>query len=298
MTDCEECCRSTLTAIEQHTDCIKATMSDEAQAQTYTAVIGADGVGSQVRRLAFPRDTLKSSLHPTNTYSAYFSMDLDKADQRSYSRLQHGGEGRVLWLRPIDREGTRASGYFITTTPTSSVLERSSQDLRTRGEQQSKLASLHSDMKGIKDLVIRGMRECSDWHFNRLVQVKLPTWHVGRCALVGDAAYCPTPLTGQGTSMALMGSYILAGELAANVADPSAAFAEYKRKFDPYVKDEGVIPLGGRAQNVFIPQSRLGVWTLRQLFRGFSNGYGRSLFKFMGSNGKQENKFKLPMYSF
>lgn len=237
-------------------------------------------------------------LHPTNTYTAYFSMDMGQADRHSYSRLQHGGQGRAIWIRPIDRDGTRASGYFITTTPTSSQLETVSDSLTTVQQQQSKIAELHADMKGIGDIFLQGMRASDDWHFARLVQVKLPTWHVDRCALVGDAAYCPTPLTGQGTSMALIGSYVLAGELAAHPGNPAAAFAEYKRKFDPYVKAKGVIPFGGKAPNLFIPRSRLMVWILRQLYRGFSNGYGRRLFKMMTPGEKKERKFEMPVYSF
>ncbi|KAK5122832.1 hypothetical protein LTR85_003747 [Meristemomyces frigidus] len=288
----------TITNLRQYIDCVSATLSDNKQAEDYMAIIGADGVGSLVAKLVFPEGMLKNSLDPTNTFAAYFSMDLDKVDQMSYSRLQHGGGGRAIWVRPIDRQGTRASGYFITTTPTSTELEKLSASLTSGTQQQEKMAQLYADMGGIKDVVVQGMRKSDDWHFTRLVQVKLPTWHIGRCALVGDAAYCPTPLTGQGTSMALMGAYILAGELAANPTNPGAAFAEYKRKFDPYVKEEGMIPLGGRAPNIFVPQSRLAVWALRQLYSGFSNGYGKGLFKFLNSGKKDEDKFRLPMYKF
>lgn len=175
-------------------------LSDRQQVEPYSVVIGADGVGSRVRKLAFPSETLKTAYSPTNTYAAYFSMSVEEEDRRSYSRLQQGGRGRALWLRPIDRQGARQTGYFITTTPTSTELDKldTSGNLATREQQQSNLEALHDNMRGIKDLVVRGMYECNDWHFTRLAQIKLPTWHVGRCALVGDAAYCPTPLTGQG----------------------------------------------------------------------------------------------------
>ncbi|KAI7160444.1 hypothetical protein KC349_g3411 [Hortaea werneckii] len=249
----------TINEIKQYTDRVDAVLSDRQQVEPYSVIIGADGVGSLMRKLVFPSEVLT-----------------------------------------IDREGVRQTGYFITTTPTSTALDElaTKGDLATREQQRSSLEALYADMRGFKDLIVRGMYECDDWHFTRLSQIKLPTWHVGRCALVGDAAYCPTPLTGQGTSMALIGSYILAGELAANITDPQAAFAAYKRMFDPYVNEEGKIPFGGRAQNIFVPESRFALWTLRHLYRAFSNGYGSSLLKLASPRKKAEDIYKLPIYQF
>lgn len=291
-------CRCTISDLKQYADRVDAVLSDRQQVEPYSVVIGADGVGSLVRKLVFLGELLENAYNPTNTYAAYFSMSVKEEDKRSYSRLQQGGRGRALWLRPVDRQGARQTGYFITTTPTSTELEKldTNGDLATREQQQSSLEALHADMRGVKDLVVRGMHECDDWHFTRLAQIKLPAWHVGRCALVGDAAYCPTPLTGQGTSMALIGSYILAGELAANPTNPQAAFAAYKRMFDPYVNKEGKIPFGGRAHNIFVPESRLALSIVRQLYRAFSYGYGSSLLKLASAQNKAEDMYKLPMY--
>lgn len=96
--------------------------------------------------------------------------------------------------------------------------------------------------------------------------------------------------------MALIGSYILAGKLASNPTDPQAAFAAYKRVFDPYVHEEGKIPFGGRAQNIFVPESRFALWSLRQLYRAFSYGYGSTLLKLASAQNKAEDAYKLPMY--
>ncbi|GAB1732822.1 hypothetical protein NU195Hw_Modified_439t1 [Hortaea werneckii] len=270
----------TISGLEQYPDRVDAVLSDRQQVEPYSVVIGADGVGSRVRKLAFPSETLKTAYSPTNTYAAYFSMSVEEEDRRSYSRLQQGGRGRALWLRPIDRQGARQTGYFITTTPTSTELDKldTSGNLATREQQQSNLEALHDNMRGIKDLVVRGMYECNDWHFTRLAQIKLPTWH------------------GRGTSMALIGSYILAGKLASNPTDPQAAFAAYKRVFDPYVHEEGKIPFGGRAQNIFVPESRFALWSLRQLYRAFSYGYGSTLLKLASAQNKAEDAYKLPMY--
>jgi 2-polyprenyl-6-methoxyphenol hydroxylase-like FAD-dependent oxidoreductase len=53
---------------------------------------------------------------------------------------------------------------------------------------------------------------------------------------VGDAAYCPSPLSGQGNSLALIGAYVLAGELAAAKREYNQAFDEYEKEMRPFVK--------------------------------------------------------------
>jgi 2-polyprenyl-6-methoxyphenol hydroxylase-like FAD-dependent oxidoreductase len=74
--------------------------------------------------------------------------------------------------------------------------------------------------------------------------VHMDRWSSGRAVLIGDAGYCPTPLTGLGTSLALVGAYILAGELAA-APDHRAAFASYEKIMRPYVAGGQQFPPGG-----------------------------------------------------
>ena len=64
----------------------------------------------------------------------------------------------------------------------------------------------------------------------------MPSWCKGRIALVGDAGYCPSPFTGQGTSLALIGAFVLARELARGGADHETAFAQYETRMRPFVK--------------------------------------------------------------
>jgi 2-polyprenyl-6-methoxyphenol hydroxylase-like FAD-dependent oxidoreductase len=66
-------------------------------------------------------------------------------------------------------------------------------------------------------------------------QVDMPQWTRDRIALVGDAAYCASPMSGQGSSLELIGAYVLAGELAAASGDHRVAFTEYDRVMRPFV---------------------------------------------------------------
>lgn len=80
------------------------------------------------------------------------------------------------------------------------------------------------------------MKESSDFYFDSIAQIHMPNWSKGRTALVGDAAYSATPLSGQGTSIAIAGAYVLAGELLEAQGDPAIAFSRYEQLMRPFVK--------------------------------------------------------------
>lgn len=84
---------------------------------------------------------------------------------------------------------------------------------------------------GVADAV-KHMWEAPDFHFDAMAQIRMDSWSRGNVVLLGDAGYCGSPLSGQGTSMALVGAYVLAGELSAN---PSTAFGRYEEILRPYV---------------------------------------------------------------
>jgi 2-polyprenyl-6-methoxyphenol hydroxylase-like FAD-dependent oxidoreductase len=84
------------------------------------------------------------------------------------------------------------------------------------------------------------MREAPDFYYDEMAQIVMDHWSIGRVALVGDAAYCCSPLSGQGTSVALLGAYILAGELkrATQVdgVDHGVGFINYFKRFHGYTE--------------------------------------------------------------
>lgn len=69
-----------------------------------------------------------------------------------------------------------------------------------------------------------------------MAQIRVDHWSRGRVVLLGDAGYCPSPLSGQGTSLALVGAHVLAEELARPGADHRAAFARYEERLRPYAE--------------------------------------------------------------
>jgi 2-polyprenyl-6-methoxyphenol hydroxylase-like FAD-dependent oxidoreductase len=105
--------------------------------------------------------------------------------------------------------------------------------------------------------LLRAAHAADDFYFDALAQVHMDSWTRGRVALVGDAAYCPSPLTGLGTSVALVGAYVLAGELNAH-PDHRTAFAGYERIMRPYVDIGQQLPPGGMRS--YAPRSQRAIW--------------------------------------
>jgi len=79
------------------------------------------------------------------------------------------------------------------------------------------------------------MNESDDLYFDAIAQIKMDSWTKGRIALLGDAGYCASPLSGQGTNLAIVGAYILAGELKSAEGNYSVAFKRYNELMRPFV---------------------------------------------------------------
>lgn len=78
--------------------------------------------------------------------------------------------------------------------------------------------------------LLAAMKQSKDFYFDSIAQICMSHWSDGRVALVGDAGYCPSPVSGQGTSLALVGAYVLAGELALAKGDYTQAFSQYEKQ--------------------------------------------------------------------
>jgi 2-polyprenyl-6-methoxyphenol hydroxylase-like FAD-dependent oxidoreductase len=109
----------------------------------------------------------------------------------------------------------------------------------TRGDvasQKALVAKRCARFGGEIPRLIAAMRDADDFYFGALAQVRMPSWSSGRVTLVGDAAYCPSPFTGQGTSLALIGAFVLAKELTRTPEDYAGAFARCEARMLPFVR--------------------------------------------------------------
>lgn len=112
--------------------------------------------------------------------------------------------------------------------------------------------------------MIAAMQDAEDFYFDATMQIHMPAWSAGRVAVLGDAAFGPSFFTGQGTSMALVGAYMMAGALAAH-AEPTVAFETYEAATRPYMAaNQGLVKDGS---TMVAPGTSLQLWIRNSMIR-------------------------------
>jgi len=220
--------------------------------ERYELVIVAEGVGSATRDLVFPGENDPRWMDLT---IAYFTIPRVAGDDAMW-RWYNATEGRSLSLRP-DNKGTTRAMLSIQQPPG---------EERNAGidGQKAFLRERFRDAGWQAPRVLAGLETTDDFYFDALRQVRMRRWSSGRVVLTGDAAWCATPLAGIGTTMAITGAYVLAGEIQ-RMSDPAAALAAYERAMRPMVeRAQGVPKIGPRMMN---PHSRLGIRLLHGALR-------------------------------
>lgn len=99
-----------------------------------------------------------------------------------------------------------------------------------------------------------------NFYCQEILQVKIPTWHADRVVLLGDAAHCPSPFTGMGTTSALVGAYVLAGEISKSSDDLPAALKKYEETLRPFVEE--IQKISPMAISLGLPASAWGIRVL------------------------------------
>jgi 2-polyprenyl-6-methoxyphenol hydroxylase-like FAD-dependent oxidoreductase len=190
----------------------------------FDLVIGADGLHSALRSMVFgPRERYVRHL---GLVLAYFSVPNEFGLDRWLIDYQESG--RSAGLRPI-HDATRAIAMFSFSAPESTVSHRDVQ------AQKSLLRERMTGLGWLTPRILAHLDDTPDFYLDQVAQVVMDRWSSGRVGLIGDAAYSASPMSGAGTGLALVGAYILAGELAASSWDPKAGFAGYEERMRSYV---------------------------------------------------------------
>jgi 2-polyprenyl-6-methoxyphenol hydroxylase-like FAD-dependent oxidoreductase len=223
-----------ITRIEQDDDGVTVEF-ERAPIRRFAFVVGADGLHSTIRRLAFGPDS--DFVRDFDLYTAWFTAKAD-IPLDDWFLMYNAPGGLVATARPGHEAGEIKAGLSFRAQPLTYA----------RGErhgQEEILASRFAGAGWEVDKLLGAMRQASDFYFDSVGQVHVEEFARGRFVLLGDAGYCASPLSGMGTSLALVGSYILGGELAASHGDHSLAFKRYQERLRPYVVQAQELPGGG-----------------------------------------------------
>lgn len=230
--------------------------------EEFDFVAGADGVKSRTRQLVMGSPEKLNCFKSVGAFVAYFSIPKEDQDW-PYSRLCHFINRRILWMRPIGKDSKMTSVYLIYVHNDVPTLRRANA-AGDRLKQKEAFAELYSGLGWETPRVIEQMMRAENFYSDELVQVKLQKWSQHRVVLLGDAAWAPSPFTGEGNQLAIIGAWVLAQELSRN-RNP-VAFEKYEKRLRLHVENSQSIPLGGYAPYIFTPQTTWGIWLLRTIF--------------------------------
>lgn len=228
----------------------------------YDVVVGADGLHSRTRQLVFG---------PEEQFSHYLGFCFNIFSMPNDIGLSHGGitygeAGRSAGAFAVrDSKEMFAFLNFATKEPPFGA------DANVE-EQYKRTAAVFANGGWDVPRLLEAMRHAKDLFFDTVSQIRMPTWSSGRVALVGDAAFAPSFLSGQGTSLALVGAYVLAGELASQ-DNPSAAFTAYERVTKPFVEANQALATKGNG-SLFLPRTNQEVEARNRILAAFAAGEG------------------------
>jgi 2-polyprenyl-6-methoxyphenol hydroxylase-like FAD-dependent oxidoreductase len=256
----------TIATIEQKPDgTVDVTFANHLQPTSYDLVVGADGMMSRTRRHVFGHGPKNDDyLYRLGQYSAFFTIPRTDEDT-NFAQWYNASRGRLILKRP-DQYGTTRIYMAVT---------------------DSNLARFDEIDAMLKK---RGIEEQKEW------LAKMPEWHRGHVALLGDAAYCPSPISGVGTGSAIVGAYVLAGELSKSPEDIPAALKRYDTVTRSFVDQvQRLIPGAPQVAN---PQTEWGIMLFNKtmgfishpVMRKFGSLVGRFVPAFGGT------KWELPDY--
>ena len=193
---------------------------DDGTAIDADLVVIAEGLRSRSRKYVTAVDVTDLGM-----YFAYVTIARQDADDQWWN-WQHATGSLAVHTRPDNLGTTRAILTFISDV-------RGLEDLR-REDQIAILQRTFADVGGAAPRILAALDADAPLYFSAVGQVSAPTWSKGRIALLGDAAFCPATFGGGGTSLALIGAYVLAGELS-QTDDHRVALGRYERFMGTHV---------------------------------------------------------------
>lgn len=268
----------TIDKIEQNDENVTVTLRSGIS-RSFDLLVGADGLHSNVRNLAFGSEAQFEKYY--GYYTSSFTIDNFSYEGRAFAMFNTPYKQVAIYSSNDNKTTT----FFIFASP-------------------QKLSYSHHDIEKqkqiLKDEFINSGWKCAellskidttpDFYFDSVSQIKMENWSSGRITLVGDACDCPSLLSGKGSTLAMVGAYILAGELKLANGNYKSAFDNYQNLFKPFIDKK---QKAARAfAKSFVPKSNFGIWLRNKAFQLMSV----SLFSKLVLNQFKDKELELKAY--
>ncbi|MGY4500517.1 2-polyprenyl-6-methoxyphenol hydroxylase-like FAD-dependent oxidoreductase [Bradyrhizobium sp. GM24.11] len=233
-----------IVAVDEQPDCVKVELKHGGQRQ-FDLLIGADGLHSAVRKLSFgPEARFVRNLG--YVVAAFEARGYRPRDENVY--LIYGQPGRMVGRFTLRDDRTL---FLLVFTARDATLP----DLP--GVQKAVLREVYGRDGWECDQVLTELGSTGELYFDSVSQIRMPSWSQGRVMLIGDAAFCVSLLAGQGSALAMISAYVLAGELAAAGGRHQEGFARCEARLMSYIQKKQ--QAAERFAGALAPKTRSGM---------------------------------------
>jgi 2-polyprenyl-6-methoxyphenol hydroxylase-like FAD-dependent oxidoreductase len=225
---------------------------ERAAPRSFDLVIGADGLHSRVRQLAFGEEARFEKFLGYKV-AAFEASGYRPRDELTY--VMYTGIGQQVARFSMRDDKTLFLFIYADSNP--------GPDPGDIEAAQAQIVSRFSGAGWECPAILAAMRTCENFYFDRVSQIRMDAWTQGRVALVGDAAACVSLLAGQGSALAMLEAYVLAGELQQASGDHVQAFSRYQQRLAAFLAKKQ--KAAERFAGYFAPASHLSRFVRNQV---------------------------------
>ncbi|MBS0521453.1 MAG: FAD-binding domain [Proteobacteria bacterium] len=240
-----------ISAINEYDDGVQIVLQS-GEKRDVDILAGADGLHSRVRELIFgAEDRFEKDLG--YRFAVFETTGYETRDENAY--IIHAAASRQIARFAL--RGGRTLFLLVFRSELLNGVEPTGP-----AETRALLKATFGDAGWESGRILAAMATADDLYFDRVSQIRMPSWHRGRTVLVGDAGMAVSFLAGEGAGLAMTEAYVLAGEISRASGDYAKAFAAYDARLRPFI--EGKQHGAESFASTFVPQSEFGVWLRNQ----------------------------------